>query len=136
MAIAPRPASALALVVVVSLAGCGMGEEPEGPALASPSAACEEAFAEAEEAAERPAPESPRSPDIDGLKDTLEACASADEWRTAARGHDAALPLELDRETALDMLCERDADTPVCEDWRSSGSGAGTGGAPEVSPGS
>ena len=46
---------------------------------------------------------------------------------TAARGHEGALPLELDRETALDQLCVGHEDTPVCTDWLSSGSGAGEG---------
>lgn len=110
-----------ALVALAGLAvACGGGEEPEPPALASPSAACEEAFAEAASAGERPAPASPRSPDLSELRDTLETCGSADEWLTAVRGHRSALPVELDRNDALDLLCgddAEDADTPVCRDW-------------------
>lgn len=112
------------LVTALGLGGCG-DDEPPAPELAEPSAECEAAFADAEEAGERAGPESPRSPDIDLLRATLDACAGADEWLTASRGHDGALPLELDRETALDQLCGRNAETPVCTDWTSSGSGAG-----------
>lgn len=109
-----RVVSVVAAVTV--LAACSDGQPP-APGLASPSAACEEAMTAAAEAGERADPESHRSPDLDALHATLEACASADEWLTAVRGHDAALPLELDRETALDQLCERGEGTPVCEDW-------------------
>lgn len=115
-------------MLAAALAGVGCGDdEPEDPGLAQPSAECDAAFADAEEAAERAGPQSPRSPDLDLLRETLSACEGAEEWMTGVRGHPAALPIELDRETALDQLCERNGDTPVCTDWTSSGSGAGTG---------
>ncbi|MBW3659122.1 MAG: hypothetical protein KY457_10825 [Actinobacteria bacterium] len=121
-----RVASTLLLVAALGLGACG-GDEPGPPDLARPSQECEDAFAAAEEAGERAGPESPRSPDIDLLKETLEACGTADEWMTAVRGHEGALPIELDRETALDQLCVRNTGTAVCTDWTSSGSGAGEG---------
>lgn len=114
-----RTGAAATLAVVVAAAvtvGCGAGDAPPFEA-ASPAAACEEAFAAAAEAAERADVDDPRSPDLDALGDTLEACGTADGWLTAARGHPAALPLELDRASALDLLCEDAADTPVCRDW-------------------
>ena len=121
-------------VLALVLAGCGAGDAPPAD-LASPSGGCVDAFAQAADAGERSEVEDPRSPDIDALKDTLEACQSAEEWQTAARGNPAALPLELDRETALDPLCASHGDTSVCEDWGSSGSGAGPADAPgEPSP--
>lgn len=113
---ASRPVVLLAVIAAVVAAACG-NEEPPPPDLASPSAACAEAFAEAGEGGERPAPASPRSPDLDALQQTLDACTSPAEWLSAARGNPSALPLELDRETALDQLCTGNPDTTVCQDW-------------------
>jgi hypothetical protein len=110
-----------ALVALLALAAaCGGRGDEEAFELASPSTACEQAFTEAAAAGERPAPASPRSPDIAQLRETLEACGSAGEWMTAFRGHRSAFPVELDRSDALDRLCvDEQADTPVCRDWNS-----------------
>lgn len=118
----PRAGRLLVAVVAVAAGACG-NEEPPPPDLAAPSSACDEAFVTAAEAGERPAPESPRSPDLDALVETLDACSGSDEWLTAVRNHPGALPLELDRETALDSLCAGNEDRPVCADWGGSPEG-------------
>lgn len=120
-----RPAALLAAIVGLGAAACG-NEDPPPADLASPSAACVEAFTVAGENGERPAPASPRSPDIDALQETLDACTSSDEWLSAARGNPSALPLELDRETALDQLCANNPDTAVCQDWEGTDDGPAT----------
>lgn len=121
---ASRSRAVTVALVATLLAACG-NDDPGEPDLAQPSAECEEAFADAAAAGAREDVDEPRSPDLDALRATLEACGTADAWLTAARGAPPALPLELDRETALDLLCDRAAGTPVCTDWTSSGSGAG-----------
>lgn len=127
---ARRLALPLALLVGLSLAGCEEVQQPED-GRTEPSAACDEAFAEAAEAGERADVEEARSPDLDLLEETLEACGTAEAWTTAVKEHRRALPLEMDRETALDLLCQDAQDTPVCQDWQSSGSGAGTASDPD-----
>lgn len=111
-----RAGTLLVAVAAVVAGACG-NEEPPPPDLATPSSACDEAFASAAEAGERPAPASPSSPDLDALDETLDACSGADEWLAAVRDHPDALPTGLDRETALDMLCADNEDRPVCADW-------------------
>ena len=49
------------------------------------------------------------------LSGTLDACEGFEDWLAGARSAPRALPAQMDRLTALRLLCEDDRDRPACQ---------------------
>lgn len=111
--------AATVVALTLPVAAC-TGEDVQG-AVPDPSPACDEALAAAASQGGRPAPATPVSPDIDTLVASLEACSSSRDWLAGARAHPESLPMELDRETALDLLCAEHGGTSACRGWEPGG---------------
>ena len=108
------------IVLALAATACGGGQEvsEDEVDITSPTSTCSEAFASVSNQ-EADTSSSDGSEPLDRtsllrLTGTLDACDGFEDWMAGARSAPDALPAQMDRLTALRLLCDEDEQQSAC----------------------